>query len=120
MPRPPTKRLLLPALALAFGALAHGEANAARVVGQLRMPAAAREAPGDALGYWRAWNGFLELRPPAEDPRHTLSVVLVGGSLAEPVGCDVRLAQGGLAPSAMAVRPGGTLQGTPGPPTLTL
>lgn len=106
----PSKRLLLALLALLFGALVHGEADAARVVGTLRMPAMAREAPGDALGYWRAWNGFLELRPPAEDPRHTLNVVLVGGELPEALGCAASLAQGGLAPSAMAVRPGGTLR----------
>ncbi|MEM1417222.1 MAG: hypothetical protein AAGH15_20150, partial [Myxococcota bacterium] len=97
-------------LVLAFAGFVR-EASAARVTGSVRMPAPGAAPPSDdPSGYWRAWNGFLELRPPALDPRSEVLVVLRGGDLPEPRGCAYRLQQGDFAPKAMAVRPGATLR----------
>src|SRR5690606_22133203 len=108
-------RLLLGCTCGLFVALtAADEANAGPVHGALQLPRDAqpmRVDPPTSDHYWRVWNGMLEPRPGRLDPGKELLVVLTSAeaSDAAPSGCDFAFRGGDLAPTTLAVRPGGQL-----------
>ena len=98
-------------LGLFLGSLALGAtAFAVPIRGRVRLPdPAAEETESNHEFYWRVWNGVVDPRPQQADPARELAVILVGGSLEEPVGCDHFLRGGDLYPRTMVVRPGTAL-----------
>lgn len=60
--------------------------------------------------YWNVWNGFVEAANPRADASRELAVVLVGGAVPEPIGCEFAISGGDLLPKTMAVRPGQVLR----------
>ncbi len=60
--------------------------------------------------YWNVWNGFVDPADPRADASRELAVVLVGGAMPEPVGCEFAISGGDFLPKTMAVRPGQALR----------
>ncbi len=76
---------------------------------ELAAPAASEDEATHEF-YWRVWNGVVDPRPARAEPPRELSVILVGGAAAEPVGCNHSLRGGDFMPETMAVRPGTALR----------
>lgn len=95
------------ALGLLLGSLALGAtALAVPIRGRVRLPdPPPQEDETQHQFYWRVWNGVVDPRPVQADPPRQLAVVLVGGALDEPVGCEHFLRGGDLYPRTMVVRP---------------
>jgi hypothetical protein len=84
-----------------------GAASAAEVSGELRVPEtfARRPAPEAHAFYWQVDNGLVPTRTLPFDPASEVSVVLTGEGEA-PADLTLRIANGGLYPSTLAVRAG--------------
>jgi hypothetical protein len=79
--------------------------------GTVRLPApTAAEPPETPPYYWNVWNGLVDPADERTDARRELAVVLTGGELPEPVGCDFAISGGDFLPKTMAVRPGQSLR----------
>lgn len=79
--------------------------------GTVRLPAPAEAEPeATPPYYWNVWNGLVDPADPRADASREVSVVLTGGSVPEPIGCDFALSGGDFLPRTMAVRPGQMLR----------
>ncbi|MEZ4253293.1 MAG: hypothetical protein R3B99_34225 [Polyangiales bacterium] len=79
--------------------------------GTVRLPAPTEPEPGSTPPYyWNVWNGFVDPADARVDASREVSVILVGGSVPEPIGCDVALSGGDFLPRTMVARPGQPLR----------
>lgn len=114
-PRRAPRSLLLATAVSAFTAAAlliASDALAGPVRGELNLPddEVTSETEGPAPYYWNAWNGFLEPRKRTINPQRELAVVLTGAEVAEPSGCEYRIAGGDLKPRTIVTKGGASLR----------
>lgn len=114
-PRRTPRSLLLAAAASATTAAAlliASDALAGPVRGEIQLPddEVTTEEDGPRPYYWNAWNGFLEPRKRTINPQRELAVVLTGEGVAEPIGCEYRIAGGDLKPRTIVAKAGASLR----------
>ena len=102
----------LVSMAGAAALLVASDAMAGPVRGALTLPGdeVNTEDEGPHPYYWNAWNGFLEPRKRTMNPRRELTVVLTGGGVPQPIGCDYRIIGGDLQPRTIVTKAGTSLR----------
>lgn len=98
------KRLVLALTLTTLGISSTAWAGAVR--GRLAVGNRAVPESQQAEHYWNAWNGFIAAREMNIDLTRELSVVLRGGEVSEPVGCEYTMRGGDLSSRTMVVKTG--------------